>query len=156
MTRFRPVAPVLVVAVVGAVVVAAAAGARSSIDSGGATVKLAFNAKLKTSILVNGNGLTLYAFTDDAAGIPTCLNDIAYHCSKAWPPLLAKGKPVVGTGLTDSKVGTIARSDGVRIASASAARKPGRVPGGRLTVRRLPLSMARSAMPSTVSLSRSV
>ena len=33
-------------------------------------------------------------------------------CAAAWPPLRATGKPVVGTALSASKIGTTARSDG--------------------------------------------
>ncbi len=33
-------------------------------------------------------------------------------CAAAWPPLRATGTPVIGTGLTASKVGTTPRSDG--------------------------------------------
>jgi predicted lipoprotein with Yx(FWY)xxD motif len=33
-------------------------------------------------------------------------------CAAAWPPLRATGKPVVGTSLSASKIGTTARSDG--------------------------------------------
>jgi hypothetical protein len=33
-------------------------------------------------------------------------------CATAWPPLRATGTPVIGTGLTASKVGTSPRSDG--------------------------------------------
>ncbi len=34
--------------------------------------------------LVDGNGLTLYGFTNDADGLPTC----ADACADAWPPIL--------------------------------------------------------------------
>jgi predicted lipoprotein with Yx(FWY)xxD motif len=33
-------------------------------------------------------------------------------CAAAWPPLRATGKPVVGTSLSASRIGTTARADG--------------------------------------------
>jgi predicted lipoprotein with Yx(FWY)xxD motif len=40
-------------------------------------------------------GRTLYLFTNDADGVPTCYDD----CATNWPPLLATGEVAVGTGL---------------------------------------------------------
>jgi predicted lipoprotein with Yx(FWY)xxD motif len=62
------------------------------------------------SILVDSTGRTLYLFKADAGANSAC----AGACATAWPPLLAKGKPTVGTGLTTSKLGTITRSGGNR------------------------------------------
>src|SRR4051794_11222589 len=59
-------------------------------------------------ILVNSNGLTLYLFKKDTGTKSTC----AGPCAPNWPPLRASGKPLAGTGLSTSKVGTTARSDG--------------------------------------------
>jgi predicted lipoprotein with Yx(FWY)xxD motif len=39
-------------------------------------------------VLVDGEGLTLYGFTNDGEGMPTC-NDA---CADAWPPLLLEGE----------------------------------------------------------------
>lgn len=52
---------------------------RGSQSSSTVTVKTAYNAKLKATILVNGEGMTLYAFTDDVGGRATCY-DATYHC----------------------------------------------------------------------------
>ena len=46
-------------------------------------------------ILVDGDGNTLYGFTDDADGVPTCAGD----CAGTWPAHLIEGDPVVGEGL---------------------------------------------------------
>ena len=48
----------------------------------------AFNKSIKTTILVDNRGRTLYMFgLDGRNGTPTCTDDSTYHCSKAWPPL---------------------------------------------------------------------
>ncbi len=44
------------------------------------------------TILVDGGGMTLYAFTEDADGQPTCVD----ACADAWPPALVEGEPDVG------------------------------------------------------------
>ena len=77
-----------------------------------AIVKVAFNKKLKKSILVDGRGLTLYLFTLDLHGKPTCTNDPTYHCSKAWPALRTKGAPHAGKGVKQSLLGVAKRTDG--------------------------------------------
>ena len=38
-------------------------------------------------VLVDPDGLTLYGFTDDADGVPTCFD----ACAEAWPPILVDG-----------------------------------------------------------------
>jgi predicted lipoprotein with Yx(FWY)xxD motif len=61
-------------------------------------------------ILVGSQGRTLYLFKADAGNMSACFG----ACAAAWPPLLAKGKPTAGTGVTASKLGTITRSGGSR------------------------------------------
>jgi predicted lipoprotein with Yx(FWY)xxD motif len=58
-------------------------------------------------VLVAGNGKTLYLFTGDKAGKSVCYG----KCAVYWPPLIA-AKPTAGDGLTASKLGTTARTDG--------------------------------------------
>jgi predicted lipoprotein with Yx(FWY)xxD motif len=60
------------------------------------------------SILVNSTGRTLYLFKADSSTKSACTG----ACATAWPPLLATGKPMAGTGVTASKLGTITRSGG--------------------------------------------
>jgi predicted lipoprotein with Yx(FWY)xxD motif len=72
-----------------------------------ATFGVASNSGLG-KILVNSKGLTLYLFKKDAGTKSTCTG----ACATNWPPLRASGKPLAGTGLSTSKVGTTARSDG--------------------------------------------
>ena len=77
-----------------------------------AVVKVAFNKKLKKSILVDSRGFTLYMYTADLPGSSACVNDATYHCSKAWPPLLTKGAPKAAASARASLLGTIRRPDG--------------------------------------------
>lgn len=58
------------------------------------------------SILVDGKGMTLYMFTKDTANMSACTG----ACLVAWPPLI--GKPTMGTGVDDSKLGSFTRADG--------------------------------------------
>ena len=58
------------------------------------------------SVLVDGNGMTLYLFTKDSPNTSTCTGG----CLAAWPPLL--GVPTPGTGVDDSKLGSFRRGDG--------------------------------------------
>ena len=59
-------------------------------------------------ILVDSQGRSLYLFQKDMGTTSECSG----ACAAAWPPLRATGKPVVGTALSASKIGTTARSDG--------------------------------------------
>ena len=58
--------------------------------------------------LVAANGMTLYGFTDDANGTPTC----ADSCAKAWPALSADAGTVAGTGLDQTQLTVVDRPDG--------------------------------------------
>ena len=81
---------------------------------GGTTIKAAYNADLKTTIIVTGGGLTLYEYLGDnpqQRPYPYCVNDPTYHCSKLWPPLLTSGTPVAGKGVKASLLGAVRRSD---------------------------------------------
>ncbi len=69
-----------------------------------ATIRVA-NSRLGR-ILVDSTGHTLYLFKADSAAKSACFG----ACAVAWPPLLATHKPTAGSGLTASKLGTIARS----------------------------------------------
>jgi predicted lipoprotein with Yx(FWY)xxD motif len=59
-------------------------------------------------ILVNSQGRTLYLFKADQGTKSACTG----ACAGAWPPLLAKGKPTLGTGVNASLIGTAARPEG--------------------------------------------
>jgi predicted lipoprotein with Yx(FWY)xxD motif len=61
-------------------------------------------------ILVDNRGRTLYLFEKDRRGTSSCNG----ACAKAWPPLLASGKPHAGAGAKASLLGTTKRGDGRR------------------------------------------
>ena len=64
------------------------------------------------TILVDGEGMTLYMFTNDTqdSGESVCEGD----CLVAWPPL---GEATAGEGVDEALLGTIERSDGSTQAS---------------------------------------
>jgi predicted lipoprotein with Yx(FWY)xxD motif len=57
-------------------------------------------------ILVDGEGMTLYLFTQDSPNTSVCVDD----CLAAWPIL--EGEPTAGEGADDSKLGSFTREDG--------------------------------------------
>jgi predicted lipoprotein with Yx(FWY)xxD motif len=62
-------------------------------------------------VLVDSAGHTLYAFSADGEGTPTCEG----VCAKAWPPLLVEdGEPEPSNGAGASRLGTVKRADGTR------------------------------------------
>ena len=60
-------------------------------------------------VLVDGDGLTLYLFTNDTGTTSACTGG----CLAAWPPLVAKGTPTVGSGLDKSKLTTAPQAGGI-------------------------------------------
>jgi predicted lipoprotein with Yx(FWY)xxD motif len=76
-------------------------------SGGSATIGVAKNGSLG-KILVDSKGDTVYLFQKDTSTKSTCTGG----CATQWPPVRVTGKPTVGSGLTASKVGTTARSDG--------------------------------------------
>ena len=60
-------------------------------------------------IVVNVNGMTLYAFDSDTKDKSACTNG----CTATWPPLTATGTPT-GIGLTAGDFATITRDDGTQ------------------------------------------
>lgn len=74
--------------------------------TGGTTVAVASSSL--GSILVDGEGRTLYVFLRDTGTTSTCEGD----CAATWPPLTATGTPQAGTGANASLLGTSQRADG--------------------------------------------
>ena len=65
------------------------------------------------TILFDGRGFVLYAFTKDSRGRSAC----AGACAKAWPPYIVTGKLIARAGVAAARLGTIRRSDGSRQAT---------------------------------------
>lgn len=62
------------------------------------------------TIVTDADGLTLYLFTDDADGEPTCVGG----CARAWPPYLITEDPaaVAPEGIDASLLSTVEHPDG--------------------------------------------
>jgi predicted lipoprotein with Yx(FWY)xxD motif len=58
--------------------------------------------------LVDSEGMTLYAFTQDADGTPTCTGD----CASTWPALLVEGEPTIGDPLDLATFSTVDGAEG--------------------------------------------
>lgn len=84
---------------IGSSLAAGLAGA----SAGGLTLQLR-----KTSvgtILVNGRGFTVYAYTADGRNVDAWARENG--CLNVWPPLTSASRPVLGPGLRSSLVGRI-------------------------------------------------
>lgn len=82
------------------------AGGSQQQTSGAATVK-ASSGSLGT-ILVDGNGRTIYLFAKDSGPISRCSG----ACLANWPAVTTHGAPQAGGGVTASKLGSARRGDG--------------------------------------------
>ena len=80
----------------------------ASIPSGTATVDVGTTDL--GQVLVDLTGHTLYVFTADAPGTPSCVDD---SCTKAWPPLTGTGIAVgAGVPTTSGEFKLVPRPDG--------------------------------------------
>ncbi len=99
------------------ILVAATAAAALGVTAA-ASGKTTTAAKLvlrKTSvgtILVNGQGATLYAFTKDGHNVDRCAR--VGGCLGVWPLLATNAKPTAGPGVKSSLIGTITVKGGTR------------------------------------------
>jgi len=64
------------------------------------------------TILVNGRGFTLYAFTKDGRNRDNCAK--ISGCLGLWPVVSGAAKPILGPGVHRSKVGTITLKNGTK------------------------------------------
>jgi len=60
--------------------------------------------------LVNRAGRAVYLFDIEEGPTSECYDE----CARAWPPVLTKGKPLAGKGVSKGKLGTTTRRDGRR------------------------------------------
>jgi predicted lipoprotein with Yx(FWY)xxD motif len=82
--------------------------AEASAAAGGGSIVLADNALGKIIVDGDESGKTIYAFTPDTAGTPTCYD----ACAESWPPVTPEGTPTVGAGLDAALLTTVDRTDG--------------------------------------------
>jgi predicted lipoprotein with Yx(FWY)xxD motif len=88
--------------------VAASGVARASVD---ARVTLTVRSSAYGTILFDGRGRALYAFTRDRrGGSSRCYG----ACARAWPVYFSSGRVVAGKGVKRSLIGTVRRRDGRR------------------------------------------
>lgn len=93
-------------------VAAVACGSAVAAQKGGTTLTLH-----KTSlgkVLATSSGRTLYLYTPDPKGKSVCSGS----CAAVWPPLLTKGKPRAGTGVSAKLLGTIRRGGKLQVTYA--------------------------------------
>lgn len=107
MTR-RQAAVIVAAALLCGVGGSAATAARHAPDAG-TLIKTRLAKKIKRTIVVDAHGRTLYLFTADTSGTPTCVDA---SCAPHWPPLLTTGAPVAGPGIKAGLLGTATRPDG--------------------------------------------
>jgi predicted lipoprotein with Yx(FWY)xxD motif len=60
------------------------------------------------SVLFDGRGFVLYAFSHDPRGRSTCTGT----CAKRWPPFIVKRAPKAGPGAKASLLGAVRRANG--------------------------------------------
>ena len=82
-----------------ALTVAVSAGAASS------AAKVSLRKTSVGMILVNSKGFTVYVFSRDSKNTDACVK--ISQCTTFWPPLTTAAKPVAGSGVKASLLGTI-------------------------------------------------
>jgi predicted lipoprotein with Yx(FWY)xxD motif len=99
----------LLAAVTASAVIASAAAALALAgDATTGRTKVAIAKSPLGRILVDSKGITLYDFVKDNGTTSVCYG----ACAALWPPLITKGKPIAGTGVRASLLGTTKRKDG--------------------------------------------
>jgi predicted lipoprotein with Yx(FWY)xxD motif len=102
----------------GVALVTAACGGASTYGSGGGNAPATAAAPASASanvgqsslghIIVDGQGRTLYLFEKDKGTASSCYGS----CASIWPPALASGTPMAGTGANAALLGVTRRTDG--------------------------------------------
>ncbi len=81
-------------------------------EAGSGPAKLQLRKTSHGTILVNGLGRTLYAFTTDRKNFDSCVAKPG--CLAAWPAVSTTGKPIAGPGVKPQLIGTIKLKNGTR------------------------------------------
>ena len=76
------------------------------------TEKLTAHKTKLGSILVNGRGFTVYAFTKDSRNHDSCVE--IRECAHIWPPVTSGGRASAGAGLKSSLIGSITIKGGAK------------------------------------------
>jgi predicted lipoprotein with Yx(FWY)xxD motif len=97
----------LMAAVAAALFLSVAAGPGAA---GEAATRVTAKASRYGKVLFDGRGYSLYLFAADRGRRSTCYG----ACAAAWPPFLAKGRPIAGLGIKPRLLGTTHRRDGKR------------------------------------------
>jgi predicted lipoprotein with Yx(FWY)xxD motif len=108
-TREAFVRRILSLAVVISVTAAMSAGGASA---SGRRAKLELRKTSVGTILVTGQGLTIYAFTRDGHNRDACAK--ITFCPGTWPAVTTGARPVAGRGVRPGLIGTIRLRSGVR------------------------------------------
>ena len=87
---------------------ASSPAAAPSSSAAAMTVGLVSVSGIPGKFLADSQGRTLYLFEADKGGTSNC----AGACAAAWPPVTASGMPTAGSGVDESLLGTVKRSDG--------------------------------------------
>lgn len=158
----------VLLAVVGALVIAGCGGGGSSssssgsaeeggtelTSSGASTVSGAEISGLST-VLVDAEGMTVYEFTEDEGMTSVCYGE----CEAAWPPVVASGKPTAGEGAMSADLGTTKRKDGTKqvtykghpLYTFAADKAPGEANGNEVEGTWFALDEGGSAVKGTAS-----
>jgi predicted lipoprotein with Yx(FWY)xxD motif len=86
----------------------AATSSAAAQPAGKPAVSLSSTSGIPGKFLVGSNGRTLYLWEADQSGKSTCSG----ACAAAWPPDIVTGTPKAGSGVSQSLLSTIKRSDG--------------------------------------------
>lgn len=97
-------------AALGVPPLAAASPSGHRAKSDGTLVRLE-KSKKYGEILTSNSGRTLYLLTADTAKTLACKG----VCTALWPPLLTKGRPRAGEGVTAKKLGTVKRGSSLQV-----------------------------------------
>ncbi len=89
-------------------VIALASASMAAAAGGAAKIGLRMTGRGK--LIANAHGFTVYAFTRDRGGTDHCVKIRA--CTSTWHPVMTKGKPVAGTGVSGGLLGTTKLSGG--------------------------------------------
>jgi predicted lipoprotein with Yx(FWY)xxD motif len=85
-------------------------GSATSVNGEGGQADVGTSDSDLGTILVDGRGRTLYLFTPDGTGDPTCVD----QCAQAWPPLVSDGAPGTSGEAQEALVSTVERPDGTQ------------------------------------------